>query len=131
VLAGRLSGVWPLLLLYSPYLRRLTEAQSDPGAPDGLAHFVTRTAVQMGAPCCAGRAGCGVAEAAVDSRRRQARQADRLRAFLGAKFRKHEDARMVMSPADALRGALVRDLATAGAGRNSSCSSIPTSRPGR
>jgi len=102
--------------LYSTYLRRLTEAQSDPGAPDGLAHFVTRTAVRAGLNAAQAVPVAGLAAAAVDSEE-AAQQADRLRAFLGSKFRKHEDVRMLMSPADVLTPALTRDLASVGGAR--------------
>ena len=99
--------------LLTTYLRRRLQVETDTEAPAGAAAFMTQTAVRVGlhaaqaVPGVGGLAGSVDPAAATD-------QAEQLRRFLGKKFRRREDVRMLLSPLDALTPAFVRDLAGAG-----------------
>ncbi len=99
--------------LLDSYQQRRFEAESDPDAPSGLAALMTQTAVRMGLHAAHAVPGVGGIADSVDADA-LATQADQLRVFLGRKFRRHEDVRLLLSPLDVLTPVLIRDLADAG-----------------
>jgi tetratricopeptide (TPR) repeat protein len=101
------------LTLLDGYQQRRFEAEADPDAPSGLAAFMTQTAVRIGLHAAHAVPGVGGLADSVDANALVA-QADQLRVFLGKKFRRHEDVRLLLSPLDMLTPVLVRDLARAG-----------------
>ncbi len=102
-----------LIKLLDEYQQRRFEAEADPDAPSGLATFMTQTAVRMGLHAAHAVPGVGGLADAVDADVLAA-QADHLRVFLGRKFRRHEDVRLLLSPLVVLTPVLVRCLAQAG-----------------
>ena len=107
---GDMSGFDKLL---GNYLKRRNEVEADPNAPAGTAAFITKTAVRVGLHAAHAVPGVGGVVESVDAGD-VAEQADRLRMFLGKKFRSHEDVRLLMSPAEALSPAFVTALARTG-----------------
>jgi len=101
------------LKLLDGYQQRRFEAEADPDAPSGLASFMTQTAVRMGLHAAHAVPGVGGLADSVNADTLAA-QTDQLRVFLGKKFRRHEDVRLLLSPLDVLTPALVHDLAQAG-----------------
>jgi tetratricopeptide (TPR) repeat protein len=99
--------------LLDGYLQRRSEAEADPNAPSGMAAFMTQAAVRMGLHAAHAVPGMGGLADSVDADA-LAEQANQLRVFLGKKFRRHEDVRMLLSPLDVLTPALVRGIAKAG-----------------
>ena len=99
--------------LYETYLQRRLEAESDPQAPAGLASFMTRSAIRAGLHAAALVPGVGGVIQEVDAGA-LADQADRLRAYLGAKFRRHDDVHMLLSPLEVLTPVFVAELAAVG-----------------
>jgi tetratricopeptide (TPR) repeat protein len=99
--------------LLSTYLRRRLQVETDTEAPAGAAAFMTQTAVRVGLHAAQAVPGVGGLAGSVDPAA-AADQAEQLRRFLGKKFRRREDVRMLLSPLDALTPAFVRDLAGAG-----------------
>jgi tetratricopeptide (TPR) repeat protein len=95
--------------LLGTYLQRRHELEADPDAPAGAASFVTRAAVRVGLHAAHAVPGVGGLAESVDPNA-LAEQADRLRLFLGKKFNRHEDVRMLLSPLDALTPAFAADL---------------------
>ena len=98
--------------LLDGYQQRRFEAEADPEAPSGLAAFMTQTAVRVGLHAAHAVPGVGGLADVVDPDTLAA-QADQLRVFLGKKFRRHEDVRLLLSPLVVLTPALVSDLAQA------------------
>ena len=98
------------LKLHDTYQRRRHEVESDPKAPIGAASFMTRVVVKAGMDAVQSVPMVGGLAAEVDTDG-LAEQADELRKFLGAKFRRHEDATMLLSPLQVLTPVFVRDLA--------------------
>jgi len=101
------------LKLLDSYQQRRFEAEADPDAPSGLAAFMTQTAVRMGLHAAHAVPGVGGLADSVNAEALAA-QADQLRVFLGKKFRRHEDVRLLLSPLDVLTPVLVRDLTRVG-----------------
>ncbi len=98
------------------YLKRRHQLVSDPHAPDGVAAFLTRTAVLIGLHAARGVPIAGGLLAPVDPSA-AADQADRARAYLATKFRDHAEARLLLSPAEELTPLFVADLDRAAEGR--------------
>ncbi|MEY9913453.1 tetratricopeptide (TPR) repeat protein [Catenulispora sp. MAP12-49] len=115
-LAGSSPTMGEFLRLYDTYRRRRLEAESDPQAPSGLASFMTRTAVRAGLHAAHAVPGVGGLIQEVDSVT-LADQADRLRAFLGTKFRHHDDVQMLMSPLEVLTPPFLAGLTRVGRSR--------------
>lgn len=99
--------------LLDGYLQRRFEAEADPSAPSGMAAFMTQAAVRMGLHAAHTLPGVGGLADSLDADA-LAEQANQLRVFLGMKFRRHEDVRMLLSPLDVLTPALVRGIAKTG-----------------
>jgi hypothetical protein len=102
-----------LIKLLDGYQQRRFEAEADPDAPSGLAALLTQMAVRMGLHAAHAVPGVGGLADVVDADALAA-QAEQLRAFLGKKFRRHEDVRLLLSPLVVLTPALVRNLYEAG-----------------
>lgn len=98
------------------YLSRRHQLVSDPQTPDGVAAFLTRTAVLIGLNAARGVPVAGGLLAPVDAGA-AADQAERARAYLASKFRDHSDARLLLSPAEVLTPLFVGDLGRAAADR--------------
>jgi tetratricopeptide (TPR) repeat protein len=103
--------------LMDTYLSRRFQVETDTEAPAGAAAFMTQTAVRVGLHAAQAVPGVGGLAGSVDPAA-AADQAEQLRRFLGKKFRRREDVRMLLSPLDALTPAFVRDLADAGRRRS-------------
>jgi hypothetical protein len=99
--------------LLDGYLQRRLEVEADPNAPSGTAAFMTQAAVRMGLHAAHVVPGMGGLVDSVDAAA-LAEQANQLRVFLGKKFRRHEDVRILLSPLDVLTPALVRGIAKIG-----------------
>jgi hypothetical protein len=91
------------------YRQRRHELESDPQVPDGLASFLTKTAVTIGLAAARDVPVAGSVLAPVDPAA-AADQADRARAYLARKFTEHADVRLLLSPADELTPAFVTGL---------------------
>jgi tetratricopeptide (TPR) repeat protein len=98
------------------YLKRRHQLASDPQAPEGVAAFLTRTAVLVGLHAARGVPVAGGLVAPVDPAA-AADQADRARAYLATKFRDHAEARLLLSPAEELTPLFVTGLNRAADGR--------------
>ena len=97
------------------YMQRRHELASDPHAPDGVAAFLTRTAVVIGLHAARGVPIAGGVLAPVDAAA-AAEQADRARAYLASQLRYHADMRLLLSPAEELTPLFVAGLHRAAAG---------------
>jgi tetratricopeptide (TPR) repeat protein len=115
-LSGRDQAMKGFTKLYENYRQRRGEVEADPQAPAGIASLMTHTAVRVGVESLRTVPGVGGLAAAVDADA-LADQADRLRSFLGAKFRDHEAVRMLLSPVEVLTPTFVRELAAVGSRR--------------
>ena len=111
-LARQGIGTDGFIKLLDGYQQRRFEAEADPEAPSGLAAFMTETAVRVGLHAAHAVPGVGGLADVADPDALAA-QADQLRVFLGKKFRRHEDVRLLLSPLVVLTPALVGDLAQA------------------
>lgn len=98
------------------YQQRWHELESDPQAPDGVAAFLTRTAVTIGLHAARGVSVAGSLLAPVDAGA-AADQAERARAYLARRLGDHADVRLLLSPADELTPVFVAGLNRAAAGR--------------
>ena len=94
---------------YSTYKLRRQELETDPEAPKEASAFLTHTAVKIGLHAARSVPGAGAVVDMVDADT-VAENANRLRAYLGKKFRNHDDARLVLSPTEELTPAFVEDL---------------------
>jgi tetratricopeptide (TPR) repeat protein len=112
-LSGQGADMSSFTRLLAAYLRRRFEAEADPQAPAGAAAFMTQTAVRVGLHAAQAVPGVGGLAGSVDPAA-AADQAEQLRRFLGKKFRRREDVRMLLSPLDALTPAFARCVAAAG-----------------
>jgi hypothetical protein len=83
--------------LYESYLQRRHDVEADPSAPEGAAGFITRTAVAVGVHAARTVPGIGALASGVDAAV-LAEQAEQLRTFLGRKFARHEDVRILNRP---------------------------------
>jgi tetratricopeptide (TPR) repeat protein len=102
--------------LEEKYRRRRSEVESDPRAPSGIASIMARTTARIGQEALRSVPVVGGLAAAVDGET-LAEQADALRRFLAGKLH-HEDAKLLLSPIEALTPAFVRDLAAVGRDRS-------------
>lgn len=98
-----------LLRMVETYRKRRSEVEADPQAPTGITTLMTRTATKLGVEALRTVPVAGAVAAVVDGEA-LADQTDHLRKFLGEKLR-HEDVRMLLSPAEALTPTFVRELA--------------------
>ncbi|MDQ0776377.1 tetratricopeptide (TPR) repeat protein [Streptomyces aurantiacus] len=96
---------------YAAYRRRRHELDADPDTPAGLSETFTKGALQVGLHSAKMLPILGVAAEVVDVAA-AAEQIDRLRVFVGQKFRNHDDAQLVLSPAEALTPVFLEDLCT-------------------
>lgn len=95
--------------LLAEYRRRRHELEADPGTPEEMSSALTRTVVRVGLRAAGDVPLLGAVAEEVDGDA-VAGQVDRLRAFLGRKFRNHDDVRLLLSPVEVLTPAFVRDL---------------------
>jgi hypothetical protein len=98
------------------YQERRHELEADPHAPEGLASFVTKTAVVIGLAAARDVPVAGSLLAPVDAAA-AADQVDRARAYLARKFGDHADVRLLLSPAEELTPVFVAGLNRAAEGR--------------
>lgn len=98
----------PFRKLYETYLRRRSELENDPQAPEGTPSFLTTTAVRIGLAAARGIPVAGGVLTAVDDAA-VAEQADRLRKYISTKFRSTE-IRLLLSPAEALTPVFVEGI---------------------
>jgi hypothetical protein len=99
------------------YRQRRHELESDPQAPDGVAVFLTRTAVSIGLAAVRDVPIAGSLVAPVDPAV-AADLANRAREYLARKFRDHGDVRLLLSPADELTPLLIDGMNRVVAGTN-------------
>ena len=83
------------------YRERRHELEADPHAPDGVAAFLTKTAVTIGLAVARDIPIAGSVVAPVDAAA-AANQVNRARTYLAQKFRDHADVRLLLSPVDEL-----------------------------
>ena len=83
------------------YFQRRHELESDPQAPDGVASFITKTAVTIGLAAARDVPVAGSLLAPVDAAA-AAEQVNRARSYLARKFSDHSAVRLLLSPADEL-----------------------------
>jgi tetratricopeptide (TPR) repeat protein len=94
---------------YSTYRQRRHELDIDPQTPAGLTHVFIKGALRVGLHSAKMVPVVGAATELVDASV-AAEQLDRLRAFLGRKFRRQDDVQLVLSPAEVLTPMFVEDL---------------------
>jgi len=111
------------------YHQRRHELESDPHAPDGVAAFLTKTAVTIGLAAARDVPVAGSLLAPVDAAT-AADQVNRAREYLARKFADHSVMRLLLSPAEELTPVFVAGMNRAAANRTIALSSIPTSVPG-
>ncbi|QUQ66132.1 tetratricopeptide repeat protein [Kutzneria sp. CA-103260] len=95
------------------YRQHRQDLDSDPTAPEGLSSLLTRSTVRAGLAAAGEVPVVGGIAKAIDSKS-AAEDVDKLRVFLSRKLRSRDDVQLVMSPADVLTPALVRDLNSLG-----------------
>ncbi len=98
------------------YRERRHELEADPHAPEGVAAFLTKTAVTIGLAAARDVPIAGSVLAPVDAAA-AADQINRARAYLARKFRDHAEVRLLLSPVDELTPVFVSGLDRAAAGR--------------
>jgi tetratricopeptide (TPR) repeat protein len=98
------------------YQERRHELESDKNAPDGIAAFLTKTAVIIGLAAARDVPVAGSLLAPVDAAG-AADQVNRARAYLTQKFSDHADVRLLLSPADELTPVFVSGIDRVAAGR--------------
>ncbi len=98
------------------YRERRHELESDPHAPEGVAAFLTKTAVTIGLAAARDIPIAGSLVAPVDAAA-AADQVNRARTYLARKFSDHADVRLLLSPADELTPVFVSGMDRAAAGR--------------
>jgi tetratricopeptide (TPR) repeat protein len=98
------------------YRERRHELEADPQAPEGVAAFLTKTAVTIGLAAARDVPIAGSLLAPVDAAA-AADQINRARTYLARKFRDHADIRLLLSPADELTPVFFSDMDRATAGR--------------
>ncbi len=98
------------------YRQRRYELESDPQVPDGVASFLTRSAVSVGLAAARDIPIAGSLLAPVDPAA-AAELVNRAREYLARKFRDYGDVRLLLSPADELTPLLVTGINRAAAGR--------------
>jgi hypothetical protein len=98
------------------YRERRRELESDPNAPDGVAAFLTKTAVTIGLAAARDVPFAGSLLAPVDTAA-VADQANRARAYLARRVADHADVRLLLSPADELTPVFISNMNRAVTGR--------------
>ncbi|HEX5493846.1 MAG TPA: tetratricopeptide repeat protein [Mycobacteriales bacterium] len=98
------------------YRQRRRELDRDPGAPDGMASLLTRSATRIGVRLAADVPVVGAVAAEVDPDA-LGRNVDQLRMFLSRKFHDHRDVQLVLSPVEELTPAFVTELSEAAGDR--------------
>jgi tetratricopeptide (TPR) repeat protein len=91
------------------YRQHRQDLDADPTVPEGLSSLLTRGAVRIGLGIAGEVPGVGVFTKPIDAKS-AAEDVDKLRVFLSRKLRSRDDVELVMSPAEVLTRALVRDL---------------------
>lgn len=91
------------------YRRRRHEVEADSNAPDGVAAFLTKTAVAIGLAAARDVPVAGSLLAPIDASA-AADQANQVRKYLVQKFGDHGDAQLLLSPEDQLTPLFVSDL---------------------
>ncbi|MEV6610082.1 tetratricopeptide repeat protein [Kutzneria sp. NPDC051319] len=91
------------------YRQHRQNLDADPTAPEGLSSLLTRGTVKIGLGVAGEVPGLGAITKPIDAKA-AAEEIDKLRVFLTRKLRNHIDVQLVMSPADVLTPALLRDL---------------------
>jgi tetratricopeptide (TPR) repeat protein len=99
------------------YRQRRHELEADPQAPDGIASFVTKTAVTIGLAAARDLPVAGSLLAPVDAAT-AADQVDQARSYLARKFSDHAAVRLLLSPADELTPVFVAGLNRVAADRD-------------
>jgi tetratricopeptide (TPR) repeat protein len=107
------SAFEPFYKLHATYMRRRSELENDPQAPEGTPSFLTTTAVRIGLAAARGIPVAGGVIASVDDAA-VAEQADRLRKYISTKFRSTE-IRLLLAPAEALTPVFVECIRAAAA----------------
>lgn len=110
------------------YRERRHELEADPHAPEGVAAFLTKTAVTIGLAAARDVPIAGSLLAPVDAAA-AADQINRARTYLARKFRDHADVRLLLSPADELTPVLSPIWIAQRPAGQSRCSSTLTSAP--
>ena len=98
------------------YRRRRGELEADPDAPDGVAAFLTKTAVTIGLAAARDVPVAGSLIAPVDTAA-VAEQANQARTYLMKKFGDKGEAQLLLSPEDELTPLFVSDLNRVSMGR--------------
>lgn len=98
------------------YRRRRRELEADPNAPDGVAAFLTKTAVTISLAAARDMPVAGSLLAPLDATA-VAEQANQARTYLMKKFGDKGEAQLLLSPEDELTPLFVSDLNRAPAGR--------------
>ncbi|GLW91265.1 ATP-binding protein [Actinokineospora globicatena] len=102
--------------LLADYRTRRHELETDPGTPEEISSALTRTVVRVGLRAASDIPFVGAVAEEVDGDA-VAGRVDRLRTFLGRKFRNHDDMRLILSPVEVLTAAFLRDLDAIAASR--------------
>ena len=98
------------------YREHRHELEADPHTPDGVAAFLTRTAVTIGFAAARDVPLAGSLLASVDVGT-AADQVNRARTYLARKFSNHADVRLLLSPADELTPLFISGMDHAAVGR--------------
>jgi tetratricopeptide (TPR) repeat protein len=98
------------------YQQRRHELESDQHAPEGLAAFITKTAVTIGLAATRDIPVAGSLLAPLDAVA-AAEQVNQARIYLARKFSDHADVRLLLSPADELTPVFVAGVNRVAAGR--------------
>jgi tetratricopeptide (TPR) repeat protein len=91
------------------YRQHRQDLDADPTVPEGLSSLLTKGAVRIGLGVAGEVPGVGAFTKPIDAKS-AAEDVDKLRVFLSRKLRSRDDVELVMSPAEVLTPALVRDL---------------------
>ncbi|HEY0497451.1 MAG TPA: tetratricopeptide repeat protein [Kutzneria sp.] len=91
------------------YRQHRQDLDADPTVPEGLSSLLTRGAVRIGLGVAGEVPGVGAFTKPIDAKS-AAEDVDKLRVFLSRKLRSRDDVELVMSPAEVLTPALIRDL---------------------
>ncbi|GAA3039493.1 tetratricopeptide repeat protein [Actinokineospora globicatena] len=102
--------------LLADYRTRRHELETDPGTPEEISSALTRTVVRVGLRAASDIPFVGAVAEEVDGDA-VAGRVDRMRTFLGRKFRNHDDMRLILSPVEVLTAAFLRDLDAIAASR--------------
>jgi tetratricopeptide (TPR) repeat protein len=95
------------------YRQHRQDLDADPTAPEGLSSLLTRSTVRAGLAVAGEVPVVGAFTKAIDAKT-VAEDVDKLRLYLSRKLHSRDDVQLVMSPAEVLTPALVRDLNSLG-----------------